>query len=1271
MRLIQKQDFVHLHSHSEYSYLDSIIPVKGLGKQLRGRGFRSHAMTEHGNINGIFQFHKELIGNGVKPILGCEFYIVENRFARGLTNEQKEKAVSRGKERGLTPRKAVAEEEKRLGTRNRYHVVCLAKNNLGWRKIIRAVELSHKDGFYYFPRIDFEILEKLAPDVVVLTACLGGVPGQLINKGDFDKAQVWASRFVKIFRDDFYIEIQPNDIDLQVEMNIKLIELASGVDCDIVATNDIHYLNSIDYETHDVLLAVRESQGGKPVLVSDTKRFRYPTNQLYLKSRREMEESFRKFHPNIHESIWQYALDATLEIAGKIDGNVLEFRKGVLPKLKIEEKYERDPDEKLKALVEEGWEWRKVEERSKGKFGYIDWAGKDEEKKSLIEVCKARVEYELNETIRLGFSRYFLVIYDLVWWARRNGIRVGPGRGSVGGSYIAYLLGITAVDSIRHGCPFSRFISPDRIDYPDIDLDFPGTERYRIEKYLVARYGKNRVAGIVNYNRMKGRQILKDIGRVHGVPWQETEQVTKLVPTRQDGDENVYDCVEDTFKDNPDVSWYKNQYPEVVRHATKLEGNVRHLGVHAAGMVVADNPIRTMIPVQYKREDGKATSYLAGWDKKEVEKCGLLKLDILGITGLTYIQRCLDLIKQRTGEEIEPENIEDYNDTEVWAAFQKGFTELVWQMNSFGTISVLKRLKPTKFAHLVATSALIRPGPQNSGMTDAYIKRKNGGKVDSIHEKLDDILKQTYGLFVFQEDVIKIVHSIGGFALGEADRVRKDIGKKKGVEYLRKTYLDRFVKSARECGVDESSAVSIWNMIAEFGKYGFNKAHSTGYSILSYWTMYFKIHYSLEYMCAALESEKGDDKRRRYIKEARRLGISVTCPDVNVSGSNFTIDDNLENTVRAGLVDVKGIGEKTVTKIISGALYKDFKDFVFRSGANKTAISALLKIGALDTIVDNPKQLEESLTELIKASQGAKSTREKRWEKVGLEDVEKRYTKTEREKYKLKLLALPPETHPILKIVDWLSLNCNHITWNQISDFENLFSSYFSSENFAFAGVVAKADFYQDDRAPAGFCETRLARIILEGETGQLDVRIPARVLGVIGAKNVGVGKILGVIGSAINYYKIVASAVCNLGFVIGGEDEDTVLGDLVLDDPFEDYGSFLDSREQIISMKTRKGIFKTCIYVIDKHIFKTKSGKNMMKFLCMDWTGVFRDVLVWPSDFSKLVKKMETEGLYVVRMQTKKEGGKVTYFVDGRNGKSPIIDFLKYYERNTNETER
>jgi DNA polymerase-3 subunit alpha len=1265
MYLVQKQDFVHLHAHSEYSYLDSIIPIRGLGKHLRKRGFSSYAMTEHGNINGIFQFHKELKKHNVKPILGCEFYIVEDRHSRGLTDEQKQNAAKLGKEKGLTAREAKKEEEKRLGIRSRYHVVCLAKNNLGWRKIIRAVELSHKEGFYYFPRIDFEILEKLAPDVIVMTACLGGVPGQLINKGDFGKAQIWASRFVEIFHNDFYIEIQPNDIELQVEMNLRLIELASCVDCDIVATNDVHYLNAKDYETHDVLLAVRESQGGKPVLVSDTKRFRYSTNQLYLKSRKEMEESFRRFHPNIHDSIWQYSLDTTLEIAGKIDDNVLEFRKGVLPKLKIEEEYERDPDKKLVALVKDGWKWRKVEEKTENKFGYIDWvAGEDDEKKPLIEVCKARVDYELGEILRLGFSRYFLVIYDLVWWARRNGIRVGPGRGSVGGSYVAYLLGITAVDSVRHGCPFSRFISPDRIDYPDIDLDFPSTERDRVKKYLVSKYGKDKVAGIVNYDRMKGKQILKDIGRVYGVPWQETEKVTKLVPKREDGDENVYDCVVDTFEENPEVAWYKKQYPNVVRHASILEGNVRHLGVHAAGMVVTDKPIRTIVPVQYQRKDGNAGEYLAGWDKKEVEKCGLLKLDILGTKGLTSFQRCLDLIKQRTGEDIEPEDIEEYNDTKVWAAFQKGFTELVWQMSSFGTVNVLKRLKPTKLAHLVATNALIRPGPQNSGITDKYIKRKNGLESKILHEKLEEILEQTYGLFVFQEDVIRIVHSVGGFTLAEADRVRKDIGKKKGVDYLKKTYLDRFVASAEDHGINEKTAIKIWNMIAEFGKYGFNKAHSTGYSILSYWTMYFKIHYPLEYMCAALESEKEDDKRRRYIKEARRLEISVTCPDVNVSGMNFTIDNNLKSTVRAGLVDVKGIGEKTVVKIVAGSPYKDFKDFVVRSGANKTATSALLKIGALDTIVDNPKQLDESLTGFMKAKQGSKNTFEKRWAKVELKEVERKYTHGEKEKHKLSLLSLPPETHPALKAVDWLSSNCSHITWNRIADFEKLFPGHFSSENFAFVGVVAKAKYYQDDKAPAGFCETRLARIILEDDSGQADCHIPARVLGTVGADNTGVGKTLGIIGSAVGYFKISVNAICSLDFLMGGISDSTVLGELVSDDCFEDFVDFLDGREKLKSFSIGRRSFKTCVHIIDKLVWKTKTGKTMMKLLCSDWLGHFREVLVWPSDFTKLVNKIEVDEPYVVDLSMKKDGGKVTYFVDGNTGRSPVVGLDRYYRK-------
>lgn len=1290
---LRAQPFVHLHNHSEYSFLDSIIKVKGLGATLRRRGFKAHAMTEHGNINGVFEFVKDLKGAGVKPIVGCEFYIVPDRHKRGLSEEDKVVAKTTAKDRGLTARQAVKALEDSKGVRRRSHVVCLAKNNRGWRKLIRAVELAHAEGFYYFPRIDYSILKKLAPDVVVLTACLGGVPGQLISRGDYEGALSWSEEMVNCFGPDFFVEIQPNDIEAQVDLNPKLIRLAREAGARVIATNDVHYLDSEDFETHDILLALRESQGGKSVLVTDKDRFRYPTNQLYLKSRMEMEKSFTKFHPEIDPKIWNSALDVTLEVAELIEPDVLEYRKGVLPRLKIEDEYNGSPDEKLWALVRDGWKWRGINDRCKGKVGLVDWVDGEEPREApLKEVYTERVRFEMGEITRLGFSRYFLVIWDLVKWARKNGIRVGPGRGSVGGSLVAFLLGITSLDSVKYHCPFSRFISPDRIDYPDIDLDFAGAARDRIKRYLIARYGRSRVAGISTFGRMKGRLVLKDVGRVHDVPWQKTESITKLVLQRPDGDERAFNCLEDTFQEFPETQWYMRQWPTVVNHAMKLEGNVRQLGVHAAGLVISDEPLRNLVPVQMQKA-GKG-EYLTGWDKRQVEAIGLLKLDILGIDSLQYIQRCLDLIKERTGEEIEPESWGELDDPEIYRNFAEGNTELVWQMNQFGAIRLLKRLRPDRFDHLVATTSLIRPGPQNAGITDEYVKRRHGEKTKSVHPLLDEILGATHGLMVYQEDVIKIVHDLGRFTWGEADRIRKDIGKKKGVEYLKKTYLGRFVEGAARFEIPERTATKIWNQISEFGQYGFNRAHATGYSILSYWTMYLKIRYPLEFMTAALEAESDAEKRRLYIREAKRLGLTVTAPDVNISGFSYVIDPDVPNTIRAGLVDVKGVGAKTVEKIVAGAPYESLRDFIERSGANKTAIVAFLRIGALDRLVEDPKHVEENITEILKVRTRKKPhLKDKYWNKVeedGLLIVPEnapdpglgQYTGEEREKYRLELVSLPPSIHPAKKALDWLTEHCEHITFQPISRFESLFDGEFSSIYHAFIGCITKVNFYEESRDGAhggnfkdgekNFYETRIGKVILEDDTGTLTVRTSVAQLQRLGAGNLKVGKLLTVFGHSIGFWKLGAGEIVDLGALMevrarGGRPEPGTPEAFILRDPFAGFREFLKGREALKTFEQGKRKFRSCVFVVSAESKLTRKKQPMMTICCQDLNGDFRDVVLWPSDYQRYAKQIEPGSLCLLHLKSRVEHGKTRrYFLNTSSGKSPIMPFERYYEANT-----
>jgi DNA polymerase-3 subunit alpha len=810
-------NFVNLHVHTEHSHLDAIIKVKGLSEHLKRVGAAACAVTEHGNLNSAFAFWKELSENGMKPIQGVEFYYVPDRHVKGVSEEHKEKLRQKlGDEEG---KKAV----RQLG-RERYHIVCLAKNNRGWRKMIRAMEVAHKEGFYYMPRIDRELLLDMAGDVIVTTACVGGVPGRLISSGAFGEAKKWVRKIASAFGDDFYLEIQSNDLDIQIEHNLALAKLSQRTGVKLVATNDLHYLSREDAETHDVMLCLRESQYGRKVLVTDTDRFQYGTNQLWLKTRSELEETFERVHPDLPRKAWRQALDHTVEIAAKIDHQVIEPRNAILPKVEIAEEHKGNPDWALWALVKKGWKWRDIVGRTEGKTGKCDWLeteGRDEEI-PLTDVYRARIRYEMGLIVKLNFSRYFLVVYDMVRWCRERGIRVGPGRGSVAGSIVAWLLGLTSVDSIRWGCPFSRFISESRVDNPDVDQDVPTDRREEVKQYLRDRYGQDRVAAIANFTTMKGRMVLKDAARVHDVPFHETEQVVSYIGQGGVGDLRSSMELADVFKEFAECREYAKKYPEVVKHAVKLEGNVRQLGVHAAGVVISDEPLRNLVPVQYKRRRGakEAGEYLTSWDKDQVEAMGLLKLDVLGIDALAYIQRCLDLVKERTGEVIEPEDLEP-DDPEVYKNFQEGNTELVWQFNGPGVTRTLQKIMPTKFEHLMATTALIRPGPLYSGVTQDYIKRRHGKAAKGMHKVLDGMLKHTYGLCIYQEDVTRIVHNLGGFSWADADRVRKGAAKKK-IE-LMEVWEPKFIEGAQKFGLSEDDAGRIWSALVEFSKYGFNR----------------------------------------------------------------------------------------------------------------------------------------------------------------------------------------------------------------------------------------------------------------------------------------------------------------------------------------------------------------------------------------------------------------------------------------------------------------
>lgn len=1227
--------FAHLHTHTEYSFLDAIVRVKGLGEILKKKGVKAYAITDHGNMNGVYRFVKDLKAAGVKPIVGCEFYYVPDRHARGLTAEQ-----TAGAKEGLTAvegRQAVKELGRALGIRSRSHVVVLAKNNAGFQKMIRAQELAFSEGFYYFPRIDKELLLSMAPDVIVMTACIGGIPANLIREEKEEEAFEWMEEMVDHFGDDFYVEIQPNEMEEQVSFNLKLVEMAEELDASIVSTCDVHYLERKSWETHDVLLALREGQRGKRVLVSDPDRFRYTTRELYLKTRTEVERSFAKFHPDIPEEVIESSLDVTLEIAAKCDDDVLTYFKAVLPVVEVEDEYKNSPDKKLWALVKDGWKRRDIKTKCRRKFGEVDWI--DGEKPRLVPlytVYKERVKHEMEEITRMGFSKYFLVIYDLLQWCRDEGIRPGPGRGSVAGSLVAYLMGITAVDSVKYHCPFSRFISPDRIDYPDIDMDFPTVDRVRVKQYVVDKYGEDMVASICNYSTMKSKMVLKDVSRVFGVPYPETEAVVGHIDPKG--------TLEESFNTLRECKKFEANHPDVVRHAKALEGNARQLGMNAAGMVVADRPIREMIPIQYKRlRDNKGDSVgecLTSWDKVDVEEMGLLKLDVLGIEGLTYIQRTIDLVKERHEIDIEPEDWGELDDPEVYNQFQLGNTELIWQMNTQGTIRILKKLMPDRFEHLIAVTSIIRPGPLFAGVTDSYIKRRHGAKVKSIHPMLDEILESSYGIPVFQESVTKIFHDMAGFSWVEADGVRKAISKKKEEKFAE--YKERFVEGVAEKGIDESAANRIWDSISGFGQYAFNRAHACAYSHLSYWTMWFKINYPLEYMTAALESEDIDDKKRRYVREAKRLGLSILAPDANVSGTSFTIDNRVPNTIRIGFLDIKGVGVKTVDKITEAAPYEDFFDFVLRTkGVNKGVVSAMLKVGCFDSICDTPKLMEQNLDEILKVRKRKKG-RTEYLEELDLEgdDV---YTRQERERFSLEMLAMPPAIHPSVHVFEWVRKNC----WfdpNKISDYDEVMDAKWGTLHNCFTGAVTRVQFANTKTDEP----ERYVKLNLEDDTDFLQATSTPRQYLSMDENSIKKGMVYIAIGRSIGDFRIATGLLVNATDMVekvkaGHKYEWGTPEHFLLNDVFADYRSALKSHDKLKPLGTSEGRRRCAVYVLDATERETKYG-TMLICSVVDWKGTFVDLALYADDYKRFGKRFKPGALLALWVKVKRQGDTSRY---------------------------
>ncbi|MBW1807018.1 MAG: DNA polymerase III subunit alpha [Deltaproteobacteria bacterium] len=873
-------NFVHLHLHTQYSLLDGAIRLAKLFPRLAELKMDTVAITDHGNMFGAIDFYQRAKSAGIKPIIGCEVYVA-------------------GKQ-GMLDR----------SSREMYHLVLLARNEEGYRNLCQLVSRAYLDGFYYHPRMDKQLLKKYSSGLTALTACLSGELATHIKRGQVDAARQSARDYAAIFEPgQFFLELQHNGLVEQEKVNEVLVKIAAEENLPLVATNDCHYLNKGDHRAHDILLCISTGK-----TVDDPNRMRHDTQDLYLRSTAEMEELFAD-QPEALENTRRIADSCNLE---------LNLSDVFLPHYQVPEGY--DLDSFMEIQTKEGLEKhiQNMETAEQEKY-------------------RQRLDYEIDVIKRMGFSGYFLIVWDFIAFSKKNGIPVGPGRGSGAGSLVAFCLEITAIDPLPYDLLFERFLNPDRVSMPDFDIDFCQDRRNEVITYVSEKYGSDRVAQIITFGQLKPRLAIKDVGRVMGLSFGEADRISKLIPLGP----NV--TLDQALKEEPRLTEIQDEKPiyrEVVQVARSLEGLNRHFGTHAAGIVISDKPLLETVPV-LKGEDGFLTTQYA---KDEVEKAGLVKFDFLGLKTLTVIDHALKMIRQ-SGGELEILDIA-LDDQKVFELLISGETDGIFQIESDGFKQLMKELRPDRFEDIIAAVALYRPGPLNSGMVEDYINRKQRGKLITYpHPVVEPVLLETYGVIIYQEQVMRIATELCGFSMGQADVLRKAMGKKNADQMARQKQL--FIDGAvQKSGMPKSEATDLFEKIEKFAEYAFNKSHSAAYALISYQTAYLKAHYPVEFMAALLSSEMNNtEKMVRHIAKVREMGIEILPPDVNRSERTFSVE---HGKILFGLGAVKGLGDAAIEVICQARSKLPFStlfDFCLRLDlrkVNKRLVEVLIKSGAMD-----------------------------------------------------------------------------------------------------------------------------------------------------------------------------------------------------------------------------------------------------------------------------------------------------------------------------------
>ncbi len=1012
-------DFVHLHLHSEFSLLDGACHLQDIISKAVEFKMPAVAITDHGNMFASILFYSKAMQAGIKPIIGSEVYIAPgSRFEKGVDTKNKNLPVA-------------------------YHLILLCKDEQGYKNLIKLVTKGVFEGFYRYPRIDKDLLKKHHEGLIALSACVKGEIPYYILTDQMELAESCLKEYLDIFgKDNFYLEVQENGLPEQAKVNKGLIAIAKKYGLKLVATNDVHYILPEDARAHEVLLCIQTQTN-----VNDPKRMKMNSNKFYFASPDEMKQRF---------SYLPEAVLSTCEIADKCNV-MLEFGKNHMPVFSPPEG--KDSRQYLWELCLQGLSKR-----------YPD--PKDHTK--VME----RLKFEFSIIEKMGYINYFLIVWDFVRYAKESRVPVGPGRGSAAGSMVSFLLGITNIDPLKYGLLFERFLNPDRVSMPDIDIDFCYEKRQKVIDYVVEKYGRDSVAQIITFGTMQARAVVRDVARALALPYALADKIAKMIPPSMSLKEALE--VEPELKQ---IYHDKKEVKELINIAMRLEGLTRHASTHAAGVVIADKPLTEYVPL-YKNKDQVCTAY----EMKSLEKIGLLKMDFLGLKTLTVIERTLDFIEQRTGKRLDIDSI-SLEDRKTYQLLSNAKTKGVFQLESAGMRDLLVRMQPDKFEDIIALLALYRPGPIGSGMLDDFVQRKKGlTEITYLHPKLEPILKETYGVILYQEQVMQIASSLAGFSLAQADLLRRAMGKK--IPEVMEQQRHIFIEGCLKNGVDKQVAEKIFELIEFFSGYGFNKSHSAAYALVSYRTAYLKANYPLEFMAALLTSEFGNtDKMVEYLKDAKALGIEILPPDINKSDFEFSVEDG---KIRFGLGAIKNVGESAIEEIIrerkENGPFKDLYDFCFRINSrkvNRKVIEALIKAGTMDCFNWHRKALMEALDDAISVANANKkdssigqmslfSPQEHSLSPKGAGVSSEEWTEHERLSYEKEILGFYLSGHPLTKYEDVLT----HLKATSIKDLQNLSQP----TQVTIVGVISRINLkLTRDKSD------KLAFLVIEDLTGEIE----------------------------------------------------------------------------------------------------------------------------------------------------------------------------------------